>query len=157
VSELEQRMATLERQNRKLQFGLVAVVTVLVAAACVGAVTPQGIPDVIEAREFKVIDENGNATAGMHAQGIDVHDANGTLRAHMTADGFWVFDENFAMRTLVDYDGIQNWDENARLRAQMGAARSGTRNFPPTGDGYDYPAAVLLLDAEGNVIWQAPR
>ena len=52
MSELEQRVANLERQNRKLQFGLVGVVAALLAVPLVGAVMPQEIPDVIEARRF---------------------------------------------------------------------------------------------------------
>ena len=41
-------------------------------------------------------------------------------------------------------EGIDYGDENGTPRAHLGS------------DAPDYPAAVLLFDADGDVIWQAP-
>ena len=51
-------------------------------------------------------------------------------------------------------EGIAYFDEDGSVRARLGAADLVT---PSTGAETHYPAAVVLYDAEGNVIWQAPR
>ena len=76
--QLEDRVAKLERQNRRLQFALGAVVTVLLGIALAVAFAPRQIPDVIEARAFHVRDQNGSLRASVDLDGLAVVDANET-------------------------------------------------------------------------------
>jgi len=70
--QLEDRVAKLERQNRRLQFALGAVVTVLLGIALAVAFAPQRIPDVIEARAFHVRDQNGALRTSIDLDGLAV-------------------------------------------------------------------------------------
>ena len=62
-------------------------------------------------------------------------------------------DANGQTRSQMDADGIAYWDENQNVRAKLGRVELTT---PATGAETAYPAAVVLYDAEGNVIWQTP-
>jgi hypothetical protein len=170
--DLEQRVEKLERENRRLKLAGGAVVAVLLAVGLVGAVMPQEIPEVIEARQFRVIDangtervlmiaegigyydENGKERSQMHAEGIAYYDENGENRGRMTAEGIGYFDENGQNRSQMHAGGISYFDENGNGRAQLGRAKIVA---PSTGAETTYPAAVILYDAEGKVIWQAPQ
>ena len=55
--EIAGRVQRLERDNRRLKLGAGALVAVLVAVPLVGAVLPAQVPEVIEARAFRVLDE----------------------------------------------------------------------------------------------------
>ena len=54
----------------------------------------------------------------------------------------------------MDSDGFQYVDENGHARATLGTSDLVT---PSTNATTHYPAAVVLYDAEGKAIWQAPR
>ncbi len=133
---LEQRVERLERENRRLKLAGGAVVAVLLIVALVGAVMPQGIPEVIDARMFRVVDESG------------------TVRATLGASAIRYFDENSHQHVRMSDEGITYFDEDHNMRATLGRTEIVT---PSTGATTTYPAAVVLYDAEGNVIWQAPR
>ena len=91
---LESRLSKVERDNRRLKLTLGALLLGLAAVPLIGAVMPQQIPELIEARRFEVIDENGTIRAGMGADGIGYADENGTGRVGMGADGIGYSDEN---------------------------------------------------------------
>lgn len=57
---LEQRIERLERENRRLKLVGGALVAAVVAASPVGAAMPQDIPEVLEARMFRVVDAAGS-------------------------------------------------------------------------------------------------
>jgi hypothetical protein len=91
---LESRVDKIERDNRRLKLTVGALLLALAAVPLIGAVMPEQIPEVIQARRFHVIDENDNIRAAMDRIGFDVHDENGTRRAFMSDNGFWYRDEN---------------------------------------------------------------
>ena len=68
------RLNRLERDNRWLKLALGSLLLMLATVALVGSMMPQQIPDVIEAREFRVVDENGVVRAAMYAEGIAFFD-----------------------------------------------------------------------------------
>ena len=72
----ESRVSKLEQDNRRLKLTLGALLLVLAAVPLIGAVMPEQIPELIQARRFATVDENE------------------TLRAVMTADGIAYFDES---------------------------------------------------------------
>lgn len=94
MGDLEQRVEKLERGNRRLKMVGGVVAAVLMAAALVGAVLPQEIPEVVDARVFRVLDGNGTGRAMMHDVGIEYYDENGTARVWIGADGIEYYDED---------------------------------------------------------------
>ena len=133
---LESRVDKLEQDNRRLKLTVGALLLVLVAVPLIGAVMPQQIPEVIEARAFRTIDENGIERASIRTGGIIYQDENGNARAMMWPKGFYYFDENFIQR------------------ARLGSVETIT---PSTGATTTYPGQVALYDADGTVLWSALR
>ena len=66
--EIAGRVQRLERDNRRLKLAGGAMAAVLVAVPLVGAALPAQVPEVIEARAFRVLDENGTQRAGLGAR-----------------------------------------------------------------------------------------
>ena len=75
---LESRVDKIERDNRRLKLTVGALLLVLAAVPLIGAVMPEQIPELIQARAFEVIDENGVRRALMVGEGIFYYGANGT-------------------------------------------------------------------------------
>ena len=59
---LESRLSKVEQDNRRLKLTVGALLLALAAVPLIGAVMPEQIPEVIQAREFQVIDTNGNVS-----------------------------------------------------------------------------------------------
>ena len=68
---VDARLDKLEQDNRRLKLMVGALLLVMAAVPLVGAVMPEQIPELIQARRFEMIGENG------------------TLRAAMDDEGFW--------------------------------------------------------------------
>ena len=64
---IEQRFAHLERSNRRLRTGLVTLTIAITTVLIVGQAKPEKVPDVIEAKEFQVVDDNGKALVRISA------------------------------------------------------------------------------------------
>ena len=56
---VDERLDRLERQNRRLKTGLASFLLVAVAAGLVGFARQDSIPDLVEARAFHVVSEDG--------------------------------------------------------------------------------------------------
>ena len=91
---LESRVSKIERDNRRLKLTVGALLLALAAVPLIGAVMPEQIPELIQARRFEVIDENGTRRAGLNATGIGFTDESNNIRAGMNADGIAYFDES---------------------------------------------------------------
>ena len=168
--EIAGRVQRLERDNRRLKLGAGALVAVLVALPLVAAVLPAQVPEVIEARSFRVLDEQGTVRANLFEDGLLVIDEQGTQRALLGADSLVFYDEQGTRVTLgggglTFYDGqgmpraalipdtLTFADEN-RARLQLGRVTVvNTRTTAET----TYPAALVLFDEEGTVIESLPR
>jgi hypothetical protein len=136
---LESRLSKVERDNRRLKLALGALLLALAAVPLIGAVMPEQIPEVIEARAFQVIDENGER------------------RADMSDEGFAYWDENDNGRAEMSDLGISYYDENGnvcRLQCRLDQGSVGLVT-PSTGAVTTYPAQVVLYDADGTVLWSA--
>ena len=59
ATALESRVDKLEQDNRRLKLTVGALLLALAAVPLIGAVMPEQIPELIQARQFRVIDENG--------------------------------------------------------------------------------------------------
>lgn len=64
---IEERIERLERQNRRLRNGLGVVVIAAITVGLVGFTAQQGIPDVVRARQFVVVDSRGDLLASFHS------------------------------------------------------------------------------------------
>ncbi len=134
---LESRVSKIEQDNRRLKLTVGALLLVLTGAACAGAMMPEQIPELIQAREFRAIDENGNARAVMNDFSIDYFDENGTLRAGMTLGGI----------TLRDVTG--------NLRGTMNELSIGFEN--ERGSTMMTSTGFFHFDGSGlNEIWSSP-
>ena len=72
---IDQRIARVEKQNRRLKWALAALCVLAGAALVVGQAAPEDVPDVIRAKEFRVVNERGGTAA--------------VLGAHEDGYGFW--------------------------------------------------------------------
>ena len=133
----ESRLSKLEQDNQRLRLRVGALLLVLAAVPLVGAMMPEQIPDLIQARAFRVIGENGPIRAQMDDSGIDYYDENGDMRASISTDGTSYRDENGDLRASMNASGILYYDNN--LRAVMNAY------------------GILYLDENGDVIWRTPE
>jgi hypothetical protein len=163
---LESRVDKIERDNRRLKLTVGALLLVLAAVPLIGAVMPEQIPDVIQARAFHVIDDGSrsseivifdsdrNRRIVLADWGITVTtpEWRGRVsRSVMWGQGFY-YSENSTPRASMDAEGFQYWDENNHMRAQLGSVVLTT---PSTGAETTYPAQVVLFDDDEKVIWSA--
>ncbi len=104
---LESRVSKVEQDNRRLKLTVGALLLALAGVACAGAMIPEQIPEVIQARAFEVIDENGVSRAVMGTGGYTYYE-DYTLRAVMNADGFRYYydDVSSSARVAMDADGF---------------------------------------------------
>ena len=91
---VDARLDKLERDNRRLKLTVGALLLALAAVPLIGAVMPEQIPDLITAREFQVIDENGTLRALVSDKTIAYLDENRVTRAQFYVDGFFYSDAN---------------------------------------------------------------
>ena len=98
---LESRLSKVEQDNRRLKLTVGALLLALAGVACAGAMIPEQIPEVIQARAFEVIDENGVSRAVMGELGVFVDSAD------------WAADWDRAVLGMGM--GIHFYDENANV------------------------------------------
>ena len=101
----ESRLSTLEKDNRRLKLALVALLLVLASVSLVWAIMPEQAPQVITARQFRVIDATDVVRVSISNSGITYYDRNGTRRS-MVADAINYWDENNTIRILMGDPGI---------------------------------------------------
>lgn len=87
---VEARLARLEDQNRRLRGTVVALAGVVIAAVAVGWSVNQAVPNVIEAREFRVINDEGEVATTLAADEgggvVVVNNAEGKTVISLAAD-----------------------------------------------------------------------
>ena len=76
---LESRVNKLEQDNRRLKLTVGALLLVMAGAACAGAMMPEQIPQVIEAREFRMIDANDTVLVAINNEGFSYFDEIGRV------------------------------------------------------------------------------
>ena len=95
ITELVERLERVEKANQRLRLAGGAMLAVLLGIALVGAVMPEQRPrSIIDARMFRVYDENNTLRATMTAAGFVHMDENGKGSVGMDSHGFRYFDEN---------------------------------------------------------------
>lgn len=172
IHELSDRLERLESENRRMKRAGFFVIAAALAVALVGAAKPEKIPEVVDARMFRVIDDNGQVRAGMAAKAISYYDENGQGRAYLSANAIGYTDANGKERAAMDANGVWYYDQTGRTRATMNAAgfayadEKGTTRAnlgafetidPTSGEKTRYPTGVALFDEAGNKVWRAPE
>ena len=154
--DLERRVEKLERENRRLKIVGGAVLLALAAACTSAAVIPQGVPDVLEARTFAVIDEDGTIRARITPVGVGYHDENGNLRTLLSPGGIAYIDRNGTIRGRIEAGGSTYFNENGEIRARIEA--TGSSYFDENGEirARIVDDSFTYFDENGDVIWQAP-
>ena len=151
----ESRVSKLEQDNRRLKLTVGALLLVVAGAACAGAMMPEQIPEVIQARAFEVIDENGVRRALMVGEGIFYYGANGATRARMS-NSFEVRDENGEIRAMMNDVSIRVLDENGTLRALIDDKSIAYLDENRVTRAQLYADGFFLSDENGNVVWRTP-
>jgi len=159
LSAVVARVEKLERQNRRLKIAGGVILLGIVAACASETVTPPAreAPDVIEARTFAVIDENGTTRAGITSVGIGYHDEMGNLRALISPGGIAYIDENGTTRARIEASGSSYFDESGEIRARIVAG--GISYFDEMGEirARIVDDSFTYFDEDGELIWQAPQ
>ena len=143
--DLEQRVAQLERGNRRMK-RIGALVLVVAAAALLSGQVKGKYPD-LEVGSLTLKDKAAKTRArlGVSADGspsLDLLDRDGKTRARLTV--------------LPDGSpGLALFGKDGSVRATLGATatvdkRTGAKTKTTEG-------TLTLFDAKGDVIWQAPR
>ena len=128
----ESRLNNLEQDNRRLKLTIGALLLVMAGAACAGAMMPEQIPQVIEAREFRMIDANGTVLIAINDEGFSYFDeigrvstgfSHGEILAAMDTEPpdvidahmFRVVDENGVVHASMSADSIVYFGENGNM------------------------------------------
>ena len=153
----ESRLNNLEQDNRRLKLTIGALLLVMAGAACAGAMMPEQILQVIEAREFRMIDANGTVLIAINDEGFSYFDeigrvstgfSHGEILAAMSTEPsdvidarmFRVIDENGVVRAEITAElGFDVRDEDGTIRTMM------------TVHGFTY------ADENGDVVWRTPE
>ena len=154
---VDARLDKLEQDNRRLKLTVGALLLVMAAVPLVGAVMPEQIPEVIQARAFHAIDGNGMSRAVMGEAGFAYFDVNRTIRAMMDGGSIRVLDENGSIRAMMDAGSIRVSDENGTLRALMDDKNIAYLDENRVTRAQLYADGFFLSDENGNVVWSTPR
>ena len=133
----ESRLNNLEQDNRRLKLALGSLLLVLAVASCAGAMIPEQTQDIVQAREFRMIDANDTVLVAINDEGFSYFDeigrvswslSHGEIIAIMAADA----------QEVIDAERFRVVDENGVVRAAM------------------YAQGITFFDAAQNVVWSSP-
>ena len=115
--EIAGRVQRLERDNRRLRLAAGCLVALVVAVPLVGAVLPQEVPEVIEARAFRVLDEQGASQTYLSGALAFYDDQGGVLRVLLGAGGLSFVDEQGTLRLQLTIDpaALRMYDEEGNV------------------------------------------
>jgi hypothetical protein len=140
--DIEQRFAHLERSNRRLRTGLLSLTIAITTVLIVGLAKPEKVPDVIQAKEFQVVNDKGKILVRMGAP-LD----RGVLTTY-----------NDKMQILVDIGGlgkgaITTYNGKGQRLVRLGDAAFGGWIEIYNGEGQDIVALGLPVLAKRGAVW----
>ena len=111
--DLVQLAGRVQRIERRLKLGAGVLAAVLVAVATVAAVLSEQVPEVIEARAFRVLDEQGASQTYLSGALAFYDDQGGVLRVVLGAGGLSFVDEQGTLRLQLTIDpaALRMYDE----------------------------------------------
>ena len=137
---IEERVARLERQNRRLKQGLAAVVLVVAGAVIMGATKQTGLGETIEAQAFVVKDKSGKIRAllGVSKSSeptLQFYDKDGKWRAILGVNKdaeptLQFYDKDGKRRAALgvtkdDESTLRLLDKDGKQRANLGVTKNG--------------------------------
>ena len=137
---LEQRLERLERQNRRLKMaGFIALLAVLSVVLMGQAETAETVPDVIKAKTFIAVDDEGNERVLMGSMttgyGLALFDYDGRIRMKLLVE------DTFPLPAIaIDSKNIEEYGRERFFRELRDIRQS-------MGTGF------LFYDAKGEVIY----
>ena len=137
--EIAGRVQRLERDNRRLRLAAGCLVALVVAVPLVGAVLPVQVPEVIEARSFRVLDEQGKVRVALRA-------------ADGWTDGLAFYDEQRKgkLSAFLGSDLLAFYDEQG-LSAHLSADILGFLGEQGTDVGLSAAGGLFFIDEQGTV------
>ena len=150
---IENRIRKLEKQNRRLRIGFLAILAALIGMYMVGST--KDIPYELVTRLLRIVDETGATRASISAlediPGLALFDKNERLRASiMVSEDIPVlalFDKNGKLRTSIavyeDFPILGLADKNGKTRASIMVTDGG-------------PGSLVLFNKDGKVLTQLP-
>lgn len=156
IARLERENHRLDRSNRRLKFGVLAVFGFAGAVLLMGQAASDNIPQVVRAHYFEVVNKDGKVAASMGlADGLPMlvlFDKGGTPRARMALEGDSVglafFDRNEKVRTVLA--GRDNGPMAIAFYDRQGQART-TLGIDDKGS-----PSLQMYDENSNMQWSAP-
>ena len=134
---IEERLAQLERKNRRLTLALMSVGMAAVMAVAMGQGAPAVVTQAVKARSFILVDDDGKVRGifGVVKGGplLSMYDENGKGRATLTVSsygpGLTLRDENGKERaTLTAVKPgplLRLFDQNGKERATLAVVKAG--------------------------------
>jgi hypothetical protein len=154
---VEQRLAELQRSNRRLRVTIGALVLVGGALITMAQASPNG-SEIVEARQFVLRGASGNVRAVLGstpegAVGLNLDDATGRTRLTLDVDyagspGLDLFDQNGKRRAIISLG--QHGEPGAGLYNAEGKPRT-SLDIP----GADTPGLTCYQE-DGKPAWGAP-
>jgi hypothetical protein len=153
-------VARLKRQNRVLRGAGLVVLCALAGLVLVNQKNPDQVADVLQAKEFLLVDSEGYVRAALGFSdgegaepGLDIYDRYGELKLSLAVledetPGIALFDSRGELRTVIDIDeedspGMYLYDGEGILRGMMTVFADGSPD-------------VTLFDKEGAILWGSP-
>lgn len=143
--EISERLALVERSMRRYRAALVVVG--FIAAAGLARPSLVGVaktPEVIRARSFAVVDEDGIMRgvlgAGTDYAGLTLYNKAGKTRAGLV--------------TLDDGASLDLYDEAGNVRAALG--NSDLKITASGSTEHRAASSLVLFNEQGHVLWEAP-
>lgn len=169
LAALSDRVATLERSNRRLR----AVVSTIAAAATAFATLAMAGDQVITAREVRLTDDSGKPRVLLSVRaGLSMLDAQSRPRVVLSVDndgpGLALYGESsrVGMIANVNHDGpaLNMRDNKGRVRAMLAAIDEGpglifwNSNEEESAAliSRDSGGSLMLADSHGQSKWRAP-
>jgi len=168
AKEISGRLALVERSMRRYRVALAAVTVIAVAALAVGSplVGAATAPEVVQAKRFEVVDDNGRVGAWLAKTGdltsLVFFDKTGNPRASLGNNGdttYLAFYDNTGKITRVALSATGNYaslrfnDEAGKMRAVLG---NGDFKLATGSTEHREASSLVLLNGQGNVLWKAP-
>jgi len=179
---LQERVESVERHNKRLKVGMLAVLAAVGGLLFVGATEP--VAKVVRAQKFEVVDSEGNVRVGVTtaggSAGLYVKDKDGKLRLRMGA-GMGLTDAGQPSLSMRDKDGnlrvalsveddgrpmLGLSNKDGRPRVLLWVDEDGSPGLVLSDKDEKFVAMLrvfddvgprlVLSDKDGKVIWKAP-
>lgn len=164
--EISERLALVERSMRRYRAALRAA-TVIALAALAGRPLLVGAakaPDVVQAKGFQVVDDNGRVFASLSNAGdatfLIFYDKTGKPRVTLGNAGeatyLAFYDKTgkttrVALSTTGDNASLRLDDESGKMRAVLGNVKLATGSTE-----HREASSLVLLNEQESVVWKAP-